>query len=217
MPKTTCVLFDMDGVMIDTEPQYDVFWKHTADKYNIGIPDFEKIIKGTTLPNILKKYFSEYSKNEIDGIIESLDDFEAKMNFPEMPEAINFVKHLKSKNIKVGLVTRSSKTKMVGVNKSKQFDKLFDVIVASEDVVHGKPDPECFLLAAKKLNVDPKNCVVFEDSFAGIEAGQSAGMRVVALATTNTMDKLEKKASFVITGFNAISFSGMDALLQYNV
>ena len=83
MEKEICVLFDMDGVVLDTESQYDKFWKHMGDRYNVGIPNFEKVIKGTTLPNIIKKYFSDLTQDEQNHIVEATDEFELeKIIFP---------------------------------------------------------------------------------------------------------------------------------------
>ena len=205
MENNICVLFDMDGVMIDTEPQYDVFWKHAGDKYNTGIANFEKVIKGTTLPNILKKYFSHLTQEELNNLSDSLDKFEANMNFEEIPGSVKFVKELKAKGIKVGLVTSSTDTKLIAVNKAKQFDQLFDTVVSAARVTEGKPNPRCFLLAAEDLGVEPKDCIVFEDSFAGIEAGIAAGMKVIGLATTNPAESLKDKCCKVIPDFKNFS------------
>lgn len=210
MKNNICVLFDMDGVMIDTEPQYDIFWKHAGDKYNTGITDFEKVIKGTTLPNILKKYFSHLTQEELNNLSDSLDKFEANMNFEEIPGSVDFVKEIKAKGIKVGLVTSSTDTKLIAVNKAKQFDLLFDTVVSATRVTEGKPNPRCFLLAAEDLSVDPKDCIVFEDSFAGIEAGKAAGMKVIGLSTTNSANLLEDKCIKVIPDFK--NFSVQDLL-----
>lgn len=210
--ENICVLFDMDGVMLDTESQYDIFWGHAAERYSIPIPNFAKVIKGTTLPNILKKYFSEYSQSELDILIADLDKFEADMDFSEIRGSIAFVKALKESGVKVGLVTSSNNAKLANVNKAVHFDQLFDTIVSAERVEHGKPNPECFLLGAKDLNANPKNCFVFEDSFAGIEAGTKAGMRVIGLATTNPADKLQDKCIAVISDFSDFKPNN---LLQY--
>lgn len=212
MRKITCLLFDMDGVMLDTEPQYDIFWKHASERFNIGIPDFEKKIKGTTLPNILKKYFSEYSKEELDALIHDLDIFEENMSYPEISGSINFVKILKNKGYKVGLVTSSGDTKLVGVNKVHKFNELFDTVVSGSRVEHGKPSPDCYLLAAKDLNVNPQACVVFEDSFAGVESGLAAGMTVIGLATTNPAESLIDKCAKVIDNFEGIDETWVQAL-----
>lgn len=210
MKRFTCVLFDMDGVMLDTESQYDIFWKHASDRFNTGIPDFEKKIKGTTLPNILKKYFSVYSQKEQDALVEDLDRFESNMKYPEIPGSIAFVKTLKAEGYKVGLVTSSTDTKLVGVYKAHGFDQLFDTIVSAARVEHGKPSPDCFLLAAKDLAVAPQDCVVFEDSFAGIEAGTSAGMKVIGLATTHAAEQLEDKCAKVINNFEGQTIALFD-------
>lgn len=203
--KDICVLFDMDGVILDTESQYDVFWKQAGDKYNVGIERFEKVIKGTTLNGILKNYFSHLSEQESTHLIDSLEYFEANMNFVEIAGAIDFVKALKQEGIKVGLVTSSMDTKMIEVNKVWHFEEMFDTIVSGSRVVNGKPNPECFLLAAKDLNVDPKNCIVFEDSFAGIDAGLAAGMTVIGLSTTHEADVVSKKGVSVIPNFKGIT------------
>lgn len=200
-----CALFDMDGVIIDTEPQYDIFWKQTGEKYNVEIENFEKIIKGTTLPNILKKYFSHLTQNELNDLNNSLDEFEQNMNFTEIAGSIAFVQELKAKGIKVGLVTSSTDTKLVAVNKALHLDKLFDTIVSANRVTEGKPNPRCFILAAQDLDANPKDCIVFEDSFAGIQAGESAGMKVIGLSTTNSADLLKDKCYKVIPDFRQLT------------
>lgn len=205
MIKIKCVLFDMDGVMIDTESQYDIFWKQAGEKYNLGISGFEKIIKGTTLPNILKKYFSHLDTHELEKLIENLEDFETRMSFMEIDGALAFVNHLKDEGYKVGLVTSSNNSKLANVYKVQPFDKLFDTIVSAERVTEGKPNPQCFLLAADDLGVSPCECLVFEDSFAGIEAAKNAGMPVIALATTHNEELLKSKTKKVIPHFIGIT------------
>ncbi|MDU1892382.1 MAG: HAD family phosphatase [Dysgonomonas sp.] len=214
MKNITCVLFDMDGVMIDTEAQYDIFWKRAGERYNISIPNFEKVIKGTTLPNILKKYFSECTKEELDNLVADLDKFESQMQYPEIPGSVHFVEKLKNKGLKVGLVTSSTDTKLIGVYREKHLDTLFDTIVSAARVVNGKPAPDCYLLAAKDLEVDPKDCIVFEDSFAGIEAGQSAGMIVIGLSTTHPADKIAEKGVKVIPNFEGFTYEAMLELVK---
>lgn len=212
MKKEICVLFDMDGVMLDTESQYDIVWKHIGDRYSVGVPNFEKVIKGTTLPNILKKYFSEQTAEEIKNIEKTIDDFEAGMEFPEIPGSLKFVDELKANGLKVGLVTSSTQTKLKAVNKVRNFDKLFDTIVSAERVANGKPNPECYLLAAKDLGVEPQNCIVFEDSFAGLEAGKAAGMTVIGLATTHSAEKLMPYTDTIIPDFKNFGLSELEAI-----
>lgn len=209
-----CVLFDMDGVVLDTETQYDKFWSQMGEQYHLGIPHFEKVIKGTTLPNIIKNNFSHLSQDEQDKIVEAADLFEQGMSYHEIAGALKFIAELKSKGIKIGLVTSSMQVKMDAVNKVQHFDQIFDTIVTGDRVVDGKPNPECFLLAAQDLGVDPSDCVVFEDSFAGIRAGQAAGMTVIALATTLSADELKDKTDQIIPNFVDFTFNDLEQMVR---
>lgn len=84
---------------------------------------------------------------------------------------------------------------------------IFDVEITADDITKGKPDPICYLLGAEKLNVSPSECLVLEDSLFGVEAGKSAGMRVIGLSTSVSAEKLkEKGAEIVIPDFTDISF-----------
>ncbi len=205
----------MDGVVLDTESQYDIFWGNAGKRYHPNIPDFAKIIKGTTLPNIIKKYFSHIPQTEIDILIEELDDFEAKMSFSEIAGSIQFVESLKKEGIKVGLVTSSTDSKMNAVNNAIHLDQLFDTIVTGSDVKQGKPNPDCFLLGAQKLYVKPEDCIVFEDSLAGIQAGISAGMTVIGVATTLTREQLNKQSNCksIIDDFDEFTVSKLKELI----
>lgn len=209
MKNITCALFDMDGVIIDTEPQYSIFWKQAGEKYKVGIANFESVIKGTTMPNILKKYFAHVSARKINELLDDHDRFEEQMSFPEIQDSIKFVQSLKAQGIKVGLVTSSSETKLIGVNKEKHFDQLFDTIVSAARVKNGKPNPECYLLAATELGIDPANCIVFEDSFAGLEAGNAAGMTTIGIATTHPANSLSGKCDKVINTFVSLDWNSL--------
>ncbi len=82
----------------------------------------------------------------------------------------------------------------------------FDVIVTADKITRSKPDPECYLLAAKELQYAPARCVVFEDSFSGLKAGRGAGMKVIGLATTNPPETIRDKADAVIPDFRDFSY-----------
>lgn len=215
MKENFCALFDMDGVLIDTEGQYDVIWKHLGDKYNSETENFEKIIKGTTLPNILAKYFSHLTEKERNSLVNELLLFEEKMKFPEISGAAKFVQQLKEKGVKVGLVTSSDDKKLAAVYKTIDFRKIFDTIVSADRITKGKPDPMCYLLAASDLGYEPKDCFVFEDSFAGLEAGNRAEMTVIGLSTTHPKESLDGKCYKVISDFQNFTFYDLNDI--YNI
>jgi HAD superfamily hydrolase (TIGR01509 family) len=206
------VLFDLDGVLIDTEPLYDIFWRETAEKYRLGIPHFEQKIKGTILPNILAKYFSHFPE-EVQKEIEAANQaFEQEMDIIPIPGTLDFLAELKKKGIKMGLVTSSGDKKLAVVFRKLPIRDYFDTLVSADRITQGKPDPMCYLLAAKDLDVLPENCFVFEDSFNGIASGNAAGMKVIGLSTTNPAESIQDKVIKVIPDFQgkieSILFAG---------
>lgn len=201
MSRITTALFDFDGVVADTEPLYDVFWKNMAEKYQLGIPGFAAKIKGTTLDRIFKIYFPDFSQEELDQIVRASIEFEEKMDFPEVHGSIGFIQGLKEQGMKVGLVTSSSSMKMDTALKKMGIESVFDTVVTADRITRGKPDPMCYLLAATELGSQPNECVVFEDSFSGIQAGTDAGMRVIGLSTTNPAEAIRDKVYAVMRDF----------------
>ena len=194
-------LFDLDGVIIDTEPQYDIFWKATAEKYQLGIENFEKIIKGTILPNILSRYFSNFSEKTQQEITVANQTFELEMDIVPVAGALVFLEDAKKAGIPMGLVTSSDDRKIEHVFSRLPVRQYFDSIVSADRITRGKPDPMCYLLAAQDLGVAPENCYVFEDSFNGIKSGNAAGMKVIGLSTTNSAGSIAKDCIKVIPDF----------------
>lgn len=199
-------LFDFDGVLVDTEPIYDQFWNEASVRYEIGIENFAEVIKGTTLPAIIDNYFSDRSDAFKELVIKESMDYERTMPLPPMPGSIEFLFLLKEKGVKTGLVTSSDEMKVNRAFSELKLEGMFDTVVTADRIVKGKPDPSCYLLAAKDLGVSPDACLVFEDSFVGIKAGTDAGMRVVGLATTNAEESLKDKVYRVIPDFRSVSF-----------
>ena len=107
--------------------------------------------------------------------------------------------------MRLGLVTSSDEAKVRRAFRLLSLDGLFDTLVTADRITRGKPDPMCYLLAASDLQVAPEDCLVFEDSFAGIEAATRAGMRVIGLSTTNPAEALKGKVYKVIPDFRKVT------------
>lgn len=195
------LLFDFDGVVVDTEPLYDAYWNEASTRYGLNIENFAAVIKGTTLPNIIKTHFSSYSEDFQNMVVEESRSFENSMSFPMIPGAYRFIEMVKNKGVSVGLVTSSEDPKLHRAFEILGLQNTFDTVVSANRITRGKPDPMCYQLAAKDLNVDPEDCIVFEDSFAGIKAATDAGMRVIGLSTTNPEEILKDKVYKVIPNF----------------
>ncbi|MDR1645420.1 MAG: HAD family phosphatase [Tannerellaceae bacterium] len=206
MKQAKTVLFDFDGVIVDTEPIYDIFWNEASVRYHIDIKDFAGVIKGTTLPDIIEKYFAGRSGEEIRRLIEESAAYESDMPLPAMPGSLEFLHLLKANGVRMGLVTSSDMTKIERAITLHKLEEMFDTIVTADRITRGKPDPMCYLLAAADLRVSPTDCIAFEDSFNGIQAASSAGMRVIGLSTTNPTETLKDKVYRVIPDFRRITF-----------
>ena len=209
MIDNAAFLFDLDGVIIDTEPQYDIFWKQTAEKYHLGIENFEQIIKGTILPDILSRYFSHLPETVQQEVAASNQAFEMEMEMIPVPGALAFLENAQKAGIPMGLVTSSDDCKIKHVFSRLAIRRYFDTIVSADRITSGKPHPMCYLLAAADLGVSPENCYVFEDSFNGIKSGNAAGMKVIGLSTTNPAESIAKDCIRVIPDFLGITVDSL--------
>ena len=205
--KLNAALFDFDGVLADTEKLYDVFWNEMGERYHTGIPNFASHIKGTTIQGLIEKYFADRPEAEKEQIIAESNHFDWHMPMPSMPGSFEFVRMLKEHGVQIGLVTSSDDKKLAhAFHELPVMEGLFDTIVSANRITEGKPNPMCYRLAAQDLGRKPEECLVFEDSFAGIQAGNDAGMRVIALSTTNPAEALQGKAYRVIPNLEGRTF-----------
>lgn len=207
-------LFDLDGVVFNTEDQYTVFWGSQCRLYHPDKPGLEYIIKGQTLVQIFDKYFAGM-KDEQKKIVERLDQFERCMKFEYVKGFVDFVSDLKVNGVKTAVVTSSNKMKMDAVYSARpEFKSFFDIILTSEDFEKSKPDPDCYLKGAEAFNLPCDDCIVFEDSFNGLKSGQAAGMQVVGLATTNSKDSISLYSNYVISDFVGMNYQNLCKILS---
>ena len=200
-------LFDLDGVVFDTEPLYTLFWRNLDKRLRPNIDNFEHIIKGQTLAQIYDKYFAGEEKKQ-EEITAFVNEYEQNMSFNYITGFEDFVKDVRSKGIKTAVVTSSNLEKMQNVyNKHPEFKGYFDEILTSEDFEESKPSPDCYFKAAARFGVSPKECIVFEDSFNGLRSGIASGARVIGLATTNSMAEIEPYTKEVISNYDGFTLS----------
>lgn len=197
MGKYKAALFDLDGVLIDTEGIYTSFWNKVGKQYG-KVPTFANDIKGTTLDDILSTHFPEPEiRTEIERMIH---DFEDQMVYALFPGASEFLSELRRRGVLCAIVTSSDRKKMDALAlQNPELAAGMDTVVIADDVQRSKPDPQGYLLAAERLGVAPELCVVFEDSLQGLEAGRRSGARVVGLTTTNPIEKVAPLCDITIT------------------
>ena len=202
--RPSACLFDLDGVIIDTESQYSVFWGGICKEF-LGDESLCLKIKGSSLEAIYKNYFDGKTKEQ-EEITKLLAEFEAKMKMEYIAGAKEFLTYLKTEKIPACLVTSSNKEKMKSVyKKHPEFTELFSHILTAENFARSKPFPEPYLLGAEKCGTTSEKCFVFEDSFNGLKSGRAAGAKVIGLATTNSREAIAPFADLVIDDF--IDFS----------
>lgn len=198
-------LFDLDGVVLDTERQYDIIWGRIGKKYHPGTSDFAKQIKGMTLEKILTTHFPDAkARQEVERM---LYDFEAnEMKYKYIAGAHSYIMTLRNEGVQTAVVTSSNEDKMRDVRAHiADFDSLFDTIVTAELTARSKPEPDCFIKGAELLGRNTDECVVFEDSLNGIRAGRAAGMLTVGLSTTFGRERVAAIADIVIDDFVGVS------------
>ena len=200
-------LFDLDGVLIDSESTYTLFWSEIDRIYPTGIDNYAIAIKGTTLPEILKHYDDQAV---VDDILRRIDRFQATMEYPLYDGVTEFLDELSRRGIMAAIVTSSDDRKMQLLFKQHPtLRDYFEEVIDASMITRSKPDPEGYLKAAEAIGCDPHDCFVFEDSLQGIKAGNASGATVIALATTYPRQELIGKAATVIDGFKEFSVDDM--------
>lgn len=203
-------LFDLDGVVLDTEGQYTDIWRQIGQTYT-DIPQFELKIKGMTLTQILAHFPSQQVRDEIEQI---LFQKEQHMSYPYINGVEAFLHSLRTAGVKTAVVTSSNNDKMQNVYRAHpEFHSYFDAILTANDFTKSKPSPDCYLMAADRLHTPISRCVVFEDSKNGLISGKSALMKVVGLVTTNPRHVVELLSDVAIADFSGFTLADVQRLL----
>lgn len=196
--KNKAALFDLDGVIIDTEPAYSAFWTHVGNIYFPNDKHFAESIKGHSLTDIFATYFSDNAEAQ-EKVTLMLKEQEERMLFPLIEGGLRIVGNLRENGWKTAIVTSSNKAKMAHLySEHPEFCNLFDAIFTAEDALRSKPAPDCYIHAANVLGCKAQDCVVFEDSISGLQAARSSGAYVVGLTTSHGRDIIAPLADVVI-------------------
>ncbi|MEC9331203.1 MAG: HAD family phosphatase [Verrucomicrobiota bacterium] len=197
------IIFDMDGVIVDSEPLHKEsflqVWEELGygNNHGINFSDFY----GTSDRTVWKAFIDKHKpKMHIDELILLRKKRLIKLLRDKKPifdGVLPLIQHLAS-YCPIGLASGSVHHIIDEILKMDELRQYFRCIVSSEDVSLPKPSPEIFLLASKKLNVDPKYCCVIEDTINGVKAGKAAGMNVVAITNTFSIDQLSKSGADLV-------------------
>ena len=208
-------LFDLDGVLVDSERIYTKIWGAIECQWPTGIENFTYKIKGTTLEDILERYFPAEEREKVTA---ELIRLEGMMVYEPMEGAIQFLDALRAKGIPIALVTSSNGLKMEHLwIDMPYFKEKFDVIITGDEVKCSKPDPEGYLAAARALGVEPHRCAVFEDSLQGVKAGKGAGAFVIGVAGTLKASDIRPFSDIVVNAVAQINPERLEEILKERV
>lgn len=181
------VIFDMDGVLIDSEPLWKIAMEEVFHSIgsNLTKQDFQKTV-GLRLDEVVNFWhhhegWEETTPKEIEGKIVLKMRELIQENATPLKGVIEFLQYLKNQNIKVGLATSSYRVLIDAVLMGLEIDHFFDITHSAENELYGKPHPAVYLTVAEQLNVQPAKCLVIEDSLNGIISAKAAKMKVICI------------------------------------
>jgi HAD superfamily hydrolase (TIGR01509 family) len=208
------VIFDMDGVIVDSNPYHKKAWKAFCCRHNISINDYELETKiyGRTGDDALPVLFDRPLDKELiaefcSEINKNYRDLFAPFIKP-LPGLLQFLDNLMAAGIKTAIATSAPPVNVEFVLQETGIEKYFNVIIDDTMITRGKPDPEIYFKTAEKLKKPASDCVVFEDSLAGITAAKYAGMKVTGVTTTHDADTLSG-TDFIINDFFDITVNDL--------
>ena len=218
--EQVAVLFDWDGVIIDSSRQHEESWERLASEEKKSLPrDHFAVGFGKKnewiIPNLLRWTDDVAEVKRLSLRKEALyREIIVERGLNALPGVLVFLERLKAAGVPncIGSSThRENITTTLGV---LGFEGLFGGMVTSEDVNQGKPHTDVFLKAAAKTGVMPARCVVFEDAFAGIDAGHAGGMKVVGVATTHPAEALAGKVHRVVGRLDELTVADLRGLVS---
>ena len=210
--KIKAVLFDMDGLMVDTESLSTEAFINSAKAqgYNMTKEETLKVL-GFTKASIYQFWIDYFQGTNVDGKKLVDDHYEYIENVlytvgPEkMPYVEELLKYLRENNYKIAVASSSDTADIKNNLEKTKLEKYIDEIASGAEVENGKPAPDVFLLAAKRLGVDAKDCLILEDSKAGIKAGKASGAMVFMVPDMFTVDKeCEDTADRILTNLGEV-------------
>ena len=200
------IIFDMDGVLVDTNPYHRVTWANFLKTKGIEIDDqiFNSKISGTTGHEVLNTLMdTKHSKekliffcNEIDA--EFREIIRESTDFKPVKGLLQFITSVSAADHKIALATSAPSENVDLLLQKCQVRSFFDVIVDRTHIINGKPDPEIYERTVENLDLSKNKCIVFEDSIAGIISAVGAGLPVIGLTTSHT-DKELKEAGVCLS------------------
>ena len=224
MRQSLCAaIFDLDGTLVDSYDAHYEAWRLISARHGVEVTIDEYYSHfGRRNEDLLRECWLRAGRGELtlDEIKELDHEKEAQYRalvthrFPAMEGARDVVYALRAAGFRTAVGSSGPPENVARAIEGLELEGAFDAIVTGRDVVRCKPDPECFLLAAARIGVEPARCVVFEDAPAGIIAAKSAGMHCVAITSKGHTPHLQRDADLILPNVRAITVAAITQLLS---
>ena len=208
-PVIKAVIFDLDGVIIDSNPAIEDFWKSWADQENIELTDalIREWIYGRKVRDTISGIFDHLHSDRKEEILLSADTFDSSMQPAAIKGVTAFIHQLSLSGIPTGVVTSSHHPRMLKMLNGVGIADSFGHFITGHDVVYGKPHPEPYEKMRIKMGLDCGECLVFEDAVSGIQSARSAGMHCIGIGNENARHTLMLHgAADVVADFTEINW-----------
>jgi beta-phosphoglucomutase family hydrolase len=191
---TKAVLWDLDGVLVDTASFHFQAWQELFQSVGKGFAeaDFRRTF-GLRNDAILRDVLGELAPAEVERLAQRKEELyrdKVSGRVAAIPGAMELLRRLQQRGRKMAIVSSTPRENVRVVLRSLGLEGVFEAVVAEEDAPRGKPDPQGFLVAAERLGVGPGECVVIEDAPGGVEAAKRAGMRCIGVTTSRPREAL---------------------------
>lgn len=178
-------IFDMDGLLFDTERMYRDSWKQSAQQFGlVHNPDFPRTVCGSSgahMREIILQYYPQVDAKAFANDCILRVERELETHVPEKTGVRDILQYFKQHGVRVAVASSSKRATVLHNLKQADILSYFDAVVSGDQVTHGKPAPDIFRLAAQQIGCKPENCYVFEDGTNGIRAGAAAGCTTIMI------------------------------------
>jgi beta-phosphoglucomutase family hydrolase len=211
-------IFDWDGVIIDSSAQHERSWELLAAEINLPLPEghFKRGFgkkNEAIIPNL--GWATDAGEVHRLGLRkeELYRELVRRDGVTPLPGARMLLEALRAAGVPCAVGSSTHRANIETIFDATGLRPFFQAVVTGEDVMHGKPAPDVFLLGAERIGRAPQSCVVFEDAFVGVEAAHAGGMKCVAVATTNPLEMLTPLADWAVASLEGITVARLFALV----
>lgn len=215
MAEIKAVIWDMDGVIADSGPYHLAAWQEILGKRGVKFTagDFKHSF-GLRNDNIIRNTLGKISQAEVDTIAREKEATFRRLagrKIKPLPGALELLRTLKKEGFRMAIASSTSSENIELVTDTLGTADCFQAVVTGHDVTEGKPNPQVFLLAARRLGVEPTNCLVIEDAVVGVTAAKRAGMYCLAVTNTHPRQKL-KEADLIVDSLEKVTIDDIKRL-----